>query len=109
MATIVAVRQYLRQIVIGAPAAGTPEPGLCRCLIEPMMFGLIFKKPLKEKMRRFLPRLAGCFAVAVFCLPGACAALQAQAQSQPQAQSQDAPVDEVFAAVPFDQWIKQGP
>jgi hypothetical protein len=42
-----------------------------------------------------------------------CAAIQSQPGSQTQAQSQsrseDVPVEKVFAAVPFDQWVRQGP
>ena len=55
-------------------------------------------------MRRFPTPLAGCFAVVMFWLPTVCAALQAE----PQLQSQDIPVEEMFAAVPFAQWVKQG-
>ena len=40
----------------------------------------------------------------MFWLPAVCAALQADPQSQPQ----DIPVEEMFAAVPFAQWVKQG-
>ncbi len=43
----------------------------------------------------------------MFCLPTVCAPLQPQAQSQPQ--FQDVPVEKVFAAVPFDLWVKRGP
>ena len=60
-------------------------------------------------MKRFLPRGAGCFAVVLFCLPAVCVAWQSQPQAQPRSLSEDMPVEQVFAAVPFEQWVKQGP
>jgi hypothetical protein len=58
-------------------------------------------------MRRPSFPLAGCFAFAVLCVSTVCAAIQSP--SQPQSQSQDVPVETVFAAVPFDLWVRQGP
>ena len=62
-------------------------------------------------MRGFPVRFAGCIAVVMFWLPAVCAALQAQPKSQAQTQpwTEDVPVEKVFAAVPFDRWVKQGP
>ena len=61
-----------------------------------MMFELLSKK---RCMTRLWPRVSACFILVMFCLFTAGPALQAQ----------DVPVKNVFAAVPFAQWVKQGP
>src|SRR4029077_7978880 len=45
------------------------------------------------------PRVSGCFTLVVLCLFTAGSTLHAQ----------DVPIERVFAAVPFAQWVKQGP
>ncbi|HLK53232.1 MAG TPA: hypothetical protein VKU42_07240, partial [Candidatus Angelobacter sp.] len=50
-------------------------------------------------MTGFPSRLATCGAVILFGLLTVCTAVRAQ----------DVPVEKVFAAVPFDQWVRQGP
>jgi len=56
-----------------------------------------------------LPRSAGCLAAALVWF-SICATLQAQPQPQSQlkVQSPDVPVEKVFAAVPFAEWVRQG-
>src|SRR5260221_14681270 len=45
------------------------------------------------------PRVSGCFTLLVLCLFSAGSALHAE----------EVPIERVFAAVPFAQWVKQGP
>src|SRR5262245_19475846 len=64
------------------------------------------------------PRPASCCALVILWLPMFCTVLQAQPQSplqvplesppQPKVHSADVPVEKVFAAVPFEKWVRQG-
>jgi hypothetical protein len=86
MATIVAVRQYLRQICHRKGRAAD-------------VAGVVLNLLQTLSMTRFPLRLAAYAVITVSALSAAGSLLYAQ----------DVPPERVFAAVPFDKWVKQGP
>src|SRR5712675_1084162 len=95
MATIVAVRLYLRQIC--HPRFGSKADACSRTFSQPMMSALYTRCfPFMTGLSSPLTRGFAIALLWLFFVPGTVLA-------------QDVSVERVFAAVPIDQWIKAGP